>query len=77
MELDYSEEYWRKPCTQVKCKKPPIGLVFVSIPASLGDDTMLAPTNGAYSNAIVRYEANGAVYIYSCEGVPVLIREGQ
>ena len=64
MELDYSEEYWRKPCPQIKCKKPPIGLVFVSIPASLGDDTVLAP-------------ANGAVYIYSCEGVPVLIREGQ
>lgn len=49
---------------------------FVSIPAVLGDDSDnsdVAPKNGAYCNAIVRYEANGNTYIYSKEGVPVLV----
>ena len=40
------------------------------IPASLGDDTgMFAPHNGAYQNEIVEYESNGALYIYSTEGI--------
>lgn len=40
------------------------------IPASLGDDTgKFAPYNGAYQNEIVEYEANGAIYIYSTEGI--------
>lgn len=42
----------------------------VLIPASLGDDTgEAAPKNGAYRNAIVAYAANGAVYIYSSDGI--------
>ena len=73
---NFSEEYWTKPCPKVKCRKPVEGLIYVSIPASLGDDYMFAPVEGAYSNAIVRYEANGAVYIYSAEGIPVNIKEG-
>lgn len=40
------------------------------IPASLGDDTgMFAPRNSAYRDEIVEYEANGALYIYSSEGI--------
>lgn len=42
----------------------------VLIPASLGDDTgEAAPKNGNYRNAIVAYAANGAVYIYSSDGI--------
>ena len=40
------------------------------IPASLGDDTgLFAPRNGAYKNEIVEYEANGALYIYTSNGI--------
>lgn len=81
MEQNYSKEYWQEPCPKVKCKKGPCkcGLKFVGIPAALGDDSegsKVAPQNGAYCNAIVKYEANGAVYIYSTEGVPVNVKEG-
>lgn len=79
MEIDYNREHWETPCPRVKCSKPTVGLVFISVPASVGDDregSPVAPTNGAYCNAIVRYEANGAVYIYSAEGVPVNVKEG-
>ena len=42
----------------------------VVIPAALGDDTgEAAPKNGAYRNALVEYEENGALYIYSSDGI--------
>lgn len=42
----------------------------VLIPSSLGTDTgEYAPKNGAYHNAIVEYEANSHVYIYSSDGI--------
>ena len=49
------------------------GFVFrkTVIPASLGDDItgQDIPTNGAYTNAYVEYEANGAQYIYDSYGI--------
>ena len=85
MEQNYDKEYWKQPCPNVQCKKKKTckdecGLKFVSIPAVLGDDSegsVSFPKNGLYCNAIVRYEANGAIYIFSNEGVPVKIKEGQ
>lgn len=80
MNQNYDEKYWKTPCPPVKCKKPPFGLAYFSIPAALGDDSEgseAAPKKGAYANAIIKYEANGAVYIYSAEGVPVNIKEGE
>lgn len=79
MEINYDKECWKKPCPKVNCHKKPCacGLRYIDIPAALGDDSStsdVAPQNGRYSNAIVRYEANGNVYIYSTEGVPVKIR---
>ena len=42
----------------------------ITIPSSLGDDTgEYAPQNGAYRNALVEYAANGAIYIYSSDGI--------
>lgn len=78
--LDYNQCSWAKPCPKVRCKKPAEGLKYFSVPASLGDDSpssAVAPKNGEYANAIVKYEANGAVYIYSAEGVPVNVKVGQ
>lgn len=49
----------------------------VLIPANLGDDTGdYAPANGAYKNAIVEYADNGAVYIYSSDGIYTKIKDG-
>ena len=75
---DYDKTHWaNKGCPKYDCRKAACkcGLKFVDIPAILGDDSEgsdVAPKNGEYCNAIVRYEANGRVYIYSKEGVPVL-----
>lgn len=42
----------------------------VVVPASLGDDTAYPPIPGKYCNAILYYEANDQVYIYSSDGIP-------
>lgn len=52
----------------------------VSIPAVLGDDSegsSFGPKNGLYFNTIVEYEANGAVYIYSGDGIYTRIKDGK
>lgn len=44
----------------------------IVIPASMGDDSEdseYAPVNGAYQNALVEYQANGALYIYASDGI--------
>lgn len=78
MESNFDELCWsKKTCPKYDCRKKQCeccGLKFVSIPASLAEN--LAPKNGAFNNAIVRYEDTGAVYIYSAEGIPVLVKEG-
>lgn len=49
----------------------------VLIPAALGDDTgKAAPKNGDYRNAIVEYAMNHAVYLYSSDGIPTKLKEG-
>lgn len=55
------------------------GLTKTVIPAALGDDSAesdASPKNGAFCNKIVEYEANGAVYIYSGDGLFTKIKEG-
>lgn len=79
--LNYAKDYWKQPCPKVDCRKNSCkcGLKYVNIPANLGDDSntsKVAPQKGEYCNAIVEYEANGAVYIYSSEGIPVNVKEG-
>jgi hypothetical protein len=79
MEQNYDKKCWdTKTCPKVDCKKDACncGLKKVFLPASLGDDSAsspIAPQNGAYCNAIVVYENNGHIYIYTAEGVPVLV----
>ena len=55
------------------------GSVKTIIPAALGDDSAdseAKPVNGAFSNKIVEYEANGAVYIYDRDGFYTKIKDG-
>lgn len=76
---NYDKEFWEnKKCPKYDCKKESCkcGLKKVYIPTTLGDDSKdssVAPKNGAYCNAIVVYEANDHVYVYSTEGIPTLI----
>ena len=60
-------------CPKVDCGDKCSDVPFrkVNIPASMGDDTSgeYAPENGLYKNALVEYEANGALYIYSSDGI--------
>lgn len=73
MELDYSAQ-WDPQCPRPCTKQPCTGLKFLSIPASLASE--MTPKNGAFSNMIVRYENTGEVWIYSDEGVPVKVKDG-
>lgn len=78
MEQNYNVNDWTEPCPKYDCRKAACkcGLKYVNIPMSLGDDSAessVAPKNGAYCNALVFYEANEHVYIYTQEGVPTLI----
>lgn len=41
----------------------------VLIPLAMGDDQKFPPKNGDYRNSLVVYEANGAIYIYSSDGL--------
>lgn len=41
----------------------------VVIPSMFGDDRKFPPMNGAYTNALVEYEANNALYLYSSDGI--------
>lgn len=76
--LDYNRKKREKACPKINCRKDncKCGLEKVVIPSVLGDDSpssSVAPKNGAYCNAIVVYEANDHVYVYSTEGIPTLI----
>lgn len=81
MEQDFDTKHWAQPCPKYDCRKAACkcGLKFVEIPAALGDDKTgnATPEKGQYCNAIVEYEVNGAVYIYSSEGIPVNVKEGE
>lgn len=62
-------------CREKCCK----GFAYYSIPASLGDDSEgseAAPKNGAFCDALVKYENGGAIYLYSKEGIPTMLTNG-
>ena len=76
MELDYEVKHWTRPCPQVDCrKKVDWGLDYIEIPAALTEE--MSPKNGAFANAIVKYNDTGEIWIYSKDGVPVKIKEGE
>lgn len=76
------KRHWEHgPCPKHDCRKDSCkcGLRLISFPAALGDDSKgspVAPKNGDYCNALVKYESNGHIYVYSTEGVPALIYDG-
>lgn len=78
--LNYDKTYWSEPCPKVDCRRKACkcGLEYVFLPAVLGDDSedsKVAPKKGNYCNALVQYEANNHIYVYTKEGIPVKIEE--
>lgn len=64
----------KKKCPKVNCRRDDCcGCPFrkVVIPAVAGDDKTgtIIPENGLFANALVEYEANGALYIYASDGI--------
>lgn len=74
MEFDYKNPP-KDCCPNVMCnpkKEDCCWVTKVVIAAVLGDDSetsKVKPENGAYTNKIVEYEANGAIYFYSSDGL--------
>lgn len=71
-----NKEHWSNgPCPKFDCRKKGkcgcCGLRYVNIPAALTTD--MAPKDGAFCNAIVKYEGTGEVWVYSTEGIPTLV----
>lgn len=83
MEIDMDTRHWEHgPCPKHDCRKDSCkcGLRLISFPAALGDDSKgspVAPKNGDYCNALVKYESNGHIYIYTSDGIPVLVENGE
>lgn len=75
--LDMDKTHWEDPCPPIDCKKKKCccGLAYVEIPATLA--SKITPKNGDYTNAIVKFDGTGEIWIYSAEGVPVKIKEGE
>ena len=72
MALCHNKGMNKCPCEpkEPKCTKVD-GITIVVIPESLGDDSQgstYAPEIGAYTNTVVKYLANGYVYIYDKKG---------
>lgn len=78
--MEYDKLAKHDSCPQFSCHKKCAKLWdFYDIVASLGDDSEdseVAPKNGAFCNAVVRYEAGGAIYLYSSDGIPVKLSDG-
>lgn len=54
---------------EITNKECPVLFHKVPEPASKGDDKQNPPYNGKYKNVLAEYEANGALYFYSSDGI--------
>lgn len=64
------EKKFKKKCPPpMDCCGKDILFRKVIIPVAMGDDRQYPPENGAFRNALVEYEANHALYIYSSDGL--------
>ena len=48
----------------------------VLVPAAMGDDIDNPPKNGQYRNVLLQYEANKHIYMFSSDGIPTYISDG-
>lgn len=67
-----------KPCGCPRpCEEPVVLFRTQVIPSSMGDSSTGAykPANGMYKNMLVKYEADGSVWIYDSAGVYTNLKE--
>ena len=59
------------------CDEPVVFFRTQTIPSAMGDSSTGAykPANGMYRNMLVRYEADGSVWIYDSAGVYTNLKE--
>ena len=82
MEFDYKNPP-KDCCPNVLCgqkKEDCCWVTKVVIAAAMGDDSedsKVKPEPGAYVNALVEYEANGAIYFYTSDGIPTRLGTSQ
>lgn len=59
------------------CEEPVVLFRTQVIPSAMGDSTTgdYKPANGMYKNMLVRYEADGSVWIYDSAGVYTNLKE--
>lgn len=82
MEFDYKNPP-KDCCPNVLCgqkKEDCCWVTKVVIAAAMGDDSedsKVKPEPGAYANALVEYEANGAIYFYTSDGIPTRLGTSQ
>lgn len=82
MEFDYKNPP-KDCCPNVLCgqkKEDCCWVAKVVIAAAMGDDSedsKVKPEPGAYVNALVEYEANGAIYFYTSDGIPTRLGTSQ
>lgn len=82
MEFDYKNPP-KDNCPNVMCgqkKEDCCWVTKVVIAAAMGDDSetsKVKPEPGAYVNALVEYEANGAIYFYTSDGIPTRLGTSQ
>lgn len=65
-------------CPRNRCEEPFVCFRTQTIPSSMGtsaEGQPYAPKNGMYHNMLVRYEADGAVFIYDSAGVYTNLKE--
>lgn len=61
------------------CEEPVVLFRTQVIPSSMGDSSTGAykPANGMYKNMLVKYEADGSVWIYDSAGVYTNLKEAE
>jgi len=65
-------------CPRNRCEEPFVCFRTQTIPSSMGtsaEGQPYAPKNGMYHNMLVRYEADGSVWIYDSAGVYTNLKE--
>lgn len=61
---------------QINNQECPVVFHKVVVPAAMGDDIDNPPRNGQYRNVLLQYEATKHVYLFSSDGIPTYISDG-
>lgn len=69
----HCDEPKKEMCPMPDVVERPILFRLVKIASTIGDETAFPPTVGLYRNVLLNYEVNNHSYMYSSDGIPVLL----